>query len=370
MAFLEGLTPQLSEALAARLGVSAQTGYALAAALALGASLAVAFVVKAFVLRGLRLAAARSSNKTDDVLASALRGPVYLFALLLGACAAVMLTPSPVTLRAWAPRLFTIFALAGLAVFGARVIGGLLTVYGGRAFSSIIVRSLVRRLLVIVVYTIGFLLILDYLGLEITPLLTTLGLAGLAVALALQDTLANFFAGLWVQADRPLDVGHYVRIDDVGVEGFVEAIGWRTTKIRTLPNNSVVIPNARVASSVVTDFDLPTPPMGVNVEMRLAPDVDTRHVERVLMEEGRRAVAELPGMTREAEPFVRFNGFVESGLAFALHFRVNSFVEQYAIAHEMRHRLHERFMREGIRLSFPIRTLRVEGGEGLRALTS
>ncbi|HVM46088.1 MAG TPA: mechanosensitive ion channel domain-containing protein [Candidatus Thermoplasmatota archaeon] len=361
MAFHDGLSPALSEELAARLGVSATTGYVLATLAAVGGALLVAYLAHNVLVRWLRPLAARSRTQADDVLTGALRGPIYLFALLLGVSVAILVTPSPAALRAWAPRILFILLLAALVVVGARVVAGLLNAYGGRAFRSAVVRSLVRRLLVLVVYTVGFLLILDNLGLRITPLLTTLGLAGLAIALALQDTLSNFFAGLWMQAERPIDVGDYVRVEDIGVEGFVAQVGWRTTKIRTLPNNQVIIPNARLASSVVTDFSLPEPRIGVRVEMRLAPGVDTRHVERVLLDEARRAAGELPGFLMPPEPFVRFNAFSEYGLDFALHFQVASFVDQYAILHEMRHRLHERLPREGIHFSFPIR-IQMQGG--------
>ena len=85
---------------------------------------------------------------------------------------------------------------------------------------------------------------LESLGVPVAPLLTTLGIGSLAVALALQDTLANFFAGLYLLADRPVRTGDYVKLHE-GAEGFVETIGWRSSRLRTSSNNIVVVPNSQ-----------------------------------------------------------------------------------------------------------------------------
>ena len=105
---------------------------------------------------------------------------------------------------------------------------------------------------------IGLLVTLDSLNISITPLLTTLGIGGLAVALAFKDTLANFFAGLYVLADRPIRVGDLVKIEG-GPEGYVESIGWRSTRIRTLANNIAILPNSKVSESMITNY-LPAGP--------------------------------------------------------------------------------------------------------------
>src|SRR5207302_9529306 len=89
-----------------------------------------------------------------------------------------------------------------------------------------------------VVFLIGFLVLLDALGIQITPILTALSVGGLAVALALQDTLSNLFAGVHLLADKPIRVGDYVKIADT-VEGYVVDIGWRSTCVSILQNKAV-----------------------------------------------------------------------------------------------------------------------------------
>ncbi|MDQ7780508.1 MAG: mechanosensitive ion channel, partial [Planctomycetota bacterium] len=112
-------------------------------------------------------------------------------------------------------------------------------------------QALVRIALII----IGVLVVLDTIGVSITPLLTTLGIGSVAVALALQDTLSNFFAGLYVTADKPIRVGDYIKLDEQ-TEGFVTLISWRSTRILTLANNAIVIPNQKLAQSVILNYSL------------------------------------------------------------------------------------------------------------------
>src|SRR5205814_7793895 len=115
------------------------------------------------------------------------------------------------------------------------------------------------------------LILLDVLGVKITPLLTALGVGGLAVALALQDTLSNLFAGVHLLADRPIRVGDYVKIAE-NIEGHVVDVGWRSTRVRTLGNNVMIVPNKRVAESVIVNYDMPERPMSTQGAVRRGPD--------------------------------------------------------------------------------------------------
>ena len=142
------------------------------------------------------------------------------------------------------------------------------------------------------------------LGIQITPILTALGVGGLAVALALQDTRSNLFAGVHLLADRPIRVGDYIKIAD-SVEGYVVDVGWRSTRVRTLQNMVMVVPNKKVAESVITNYDLPEPRVALLLRMGVSYDSDPDHVERVLVDEAVRAVGEVPGLLAEPAPLAR-----------------------------------------------------------------
>jgi len=209
----------------------------------------------------------------------------------------------------------------------------------------------------VVIWIVGILVMLSGLGVSITPILTALGVGGLAVALALQDTLSNFFAGLHLLMDKPLRVGDFVKLES-GQEGYVEDIGWRTTRIRMLPNNMVIIPNNKITQSILTNYYLPDPRMAVLIPISVSYDVDPDQVERVLMEETTQAIGHLPGLLREPAPFVRFiPGFGNSSLDFTLICQVGEFTDQYLVQHDLRKRILRRFKAEGIEIPYPQRTV-------------
>jgi small-conductance mechanosensitive channel len=209
----------------------------------------------------------------------------------------------------------------------------------------------------VVIWIVGTLVMLSGLGVSITPILTALGVGGLAVALALQDTLSNFFAGLHLLMDKPLRVGDFVKLES-GQEGYVEDIGWRTTRIRMLPNNMVIIPNNKITQSILTNYYLPEPRMALLIPISVAYDVDPDQVERMLVDETTQAIGHLPGLLAEPAPFVRFiPGFGNSSLDFTLICQVGEFTDQYLVQHELRKRILRRFKAEGIEIPYPQRTV-------------
>lgn len=202
-------------------------------------------------------------------------------------------------------------------------------------------------------------ILLDNLGVSLTAVWTTLGVGSVAIALALQDTLSNFFAGVYLRLDRPVRVGDYVKLES-NEEGFVDHLGWRSTRIRTLPNNIVVVPNAKLASAIVTNYSMPETAMSLLVSISVSYESDPDSVEQILIEEATSAAAEVDGLLAEPAPFVRFiPGFGDSSLNFTLICRVATFVDQYLAQHELRKRILARFRREGISIPFPQRDVHV-----------
>ena len=106
-----------------------------------------------------------------------------------------------------------------------------------------------KRVMPLVVYSLGFLMALSVLNIPISPILAGLGIGGLAVALAVQPTLANFFAGTYVVTEGELRVGDYIELQG-GPAGYVVEVGWRSTKVRSMYNNLVIIPNSQMANNL------------------------------------------------------------------------------------------------------------------------
>lgn len=201
-------------------------------------------------------------------------------------------------------------------------------------------------------------IVLENLGIHLTAVWTTLGIGSVAVALALQDTLGNFFAGLYLMADRPVSPGDYVKLDS-GQEGFVVRVGWRSTSLRMLANNLVVVPNSTLAKAVITNFSMPENRMSYVLPVSVAYGTDPRRVEKILVEVAREAARDgLAGLLAAPEPFARFiPGFGNSSLDFSLIVQVRGFTDQYLVQSELRKRIVERFKKEGIEMPFPTRTI-------------
>jgi small-conductance mechanosensitive channel len=180
---------------------------------------------------------------------------------------------------------------------------------------------------------------------------------GLAVALALQDTLSNLFAGFYVSLAGQVRVNDYVKLEG-GEEDYVVDISWRSPSIRALANNLIIVPNAKLAQAIVTNYHLPEKRMSLLIPIGVDYESDPAHIDKVFLDEAARAANEIPGLLADPPPFVRFiPGFGDSSLDFTLICQVREFVDQYSAQHELRKRIFERFRREGINIPFPIRTL-------------
>jgi len=211
---------------------------------------------------------------------------------------------------------------------------------------------------------LALLILLGALNISITPILTALGVGGLAVALALQDTLSNLFAGFYMAVAGQVRLGDYIKLN-TGEEGYVTDITWRSTTIRALGNNLIIIPNSKLAQAVVTNFHLPEKRMSLSIQVGVSYDSDPERVERVLLEVACQGATEIPGLLADPAPAVRFMpGFGDSAMTFTLVCQVGEFPDQFLVQHELRKRILKRFREESIEIPFPARSVYMR--EGLR----
>ncbi len=210
---------------------------------------------------------------------------------------------------------------------------------------------------------LALIIVLENLGISLTAVWTTLGVGSVAVALALQETLSNFFAGVYLVVDRPMSPGDYIKLD-TGHEGFVVRVGWRSSLLRTRENNLIVIPNSTLAKAVITNYSIPDLRTGLVIPVSAAYGADVRLVEKVLVEVAVEAGREgLEGLLMEPPPVARLvPGFGASSLDFSLIVHVRRFTDQSPVASELRKRILARFEKEGIEMPFPTQTVRIESG--------
>ena len=334
------------------------TTYLVPAAAALGGC-ALGLLVQRTALHRLQGLAKRTAWKADDVLVHALRGPVVLWFTLAGLYVALELLRLPASAErplgrallvlsilsvTWAAARFTVQALRESAMQGA--------------LRSV---SLIANVAAAGIWVIGALVALERLGISITPLLTALGVGGLAVALALQDTLANLFAGLRVLAAGKIRSGDYVRLES-GQEGYVQDITWAQTTLREMSNSLVIVPNVKLATSITVNYHFPDLQQGMSVRMSVARGSDLARVERVALEVARGVQRDVEGAVHDYQPVILFQGYGESSVDFLVVLRSARYDTRGMLVHEFIRRIDARFAAEGIEVPFPTRTVHLEDG--------
>ena len=334
-----------------------------------------AFAVGAFVLRiFLNVAAGRLESRGPDSIVpdmlKAARLPAILFVLILGLYLAIISLPIEgsgwrnVATQAWKIGIVLVMVQAGASAvdFFVKWYIRVVAPKTETALDDVLLPQ-VRRFLLVVVYGIGALIVLDTLGITISPLLGGLGITGLAVALALQPTLGNFFAGTYVLSDGALNVDDFIELSG-GPSGYVVEVGWRSTKIPTVYNNLVIIPNSVLADTIVTNYQAPSNAISVLVHCGVSYDSDLTQVHDIALECSRKAVRESPSAT-DFDPVVNFNNFGDSNIDFYVFAQANDRIAGFALKSDIIKEMHARFTEEGIEINYPVRKLVYEGGQKL-----
>ncbi len=275
----------------------------------------------------------------------------FFFAGLYGAILTLPINPAASGIM---QKLLTAIFLYTVTLVLARLAAGLMTIYGQRTEG--LSASLLSNLARIIVITFGVLMILQALGISITPILATLGIGGLAVALAFQDTLSNLFSGLYLIISGQVRTGDYVKLES-GEEGYVSDITWRNTTIKEIPNNLIVVPNTKLGSAIFKNYHLPAPEIVFQVPVGVSYDSDLEQVEQVTLSVAREVMQTVPGGVPEFEPFIRYQDFEDFRINFIAFLRVKEFFDQRLVKHEFVKRLHKRYREEGIEIPLLIKNV-------------
>lgn len=306
------------------------------------------FIFRRFLLRF----AEKTKTELDDKVLKALEKPLFWIILLSGVYGAIKSYEPLFQYAELANKIFKVIAiLIGLYV-GTKVVSGVVWWYARREERIYKTFAGIKTLINVFIYIFAILLVLHTLDYDVTALAAGLGIAALAIALAFQSTLSNFFAGIYITAERSVKIGDYVELEN-GLAGYVTEIGWRSTKIRTLPNNLVVIPNSKLAESIVTDYYAPEKEMGVVIPCGVSYDSDLDKVERVTIEVAKMVLKNIEGGVPDFEPFIRYNKFGESNIEFSVILRVREFTNKFLVTHEFIKELRKRYREEGIEIAYP-----------------
>ncbi len=315
-------------------------------------------LLKKIVFAHVRRFAKRTATKIDDIILYALDLPLVLLIFAGGIFVLdnVFQFSKDSEILVFVDVAFKATTIFAVILFFDRLLKMLIETYAERTSILRDSKGMVRGIVRATVMGLGLLILLDSFGVSITPIIASLGIGSLAVALALQPTLENFFSGIQIMVDKPISVGQFIKLDS-GEEGYVHKIGWRSTWVRMLPNNMVVIPNKVLVDSKVLNYYYPEPEMAVLVQVGVHYDSDLEHVEKVTIEVGEEVLRSVQGGVPEFKPFIRYHTFNDFSIDFTVILRAKEFVDNYLVKHEFIKRLHKRFDEEGIVIPYPINTL-------------
>ena len=301
-------------------------------------------------------------NQLGQQLIGAITAPVHLIVFVQGLFVATTVVSALDPWRDGIATAWGVFMIILVAMVIARSINEVVDWYASYTSSNREANFATRiipifeRVVSVVIYATAGLLVLDQLNIEISPLLAGLGIGGLAVALALQPTLGNFFAGTYLASSDIMAPGDYVELEG-GLRGYVTEISWRNTRIRTPFNNLVTIPNTRISDSILTNYYGPTMKIGVIVSSGVSYDSDLAHVERVALEVAGQVVGDVPGAIKDFTPWFGYEQFGDSNIDFWVWLEAKDRVASFVMKSELIKRLHKRFGEEGIEINYPVRKL-------------
>ena len=341
--------------------ISGNTRAFIVAGVIVAAATIVGFIVERILIAGLRRAAASTKFVFDDIIVSSVRGLARWGFFLLGVFTALPVLPIPLSMSEGITTAARLLILVLAIIIVGRFASGIAAHYAHRLLPSSV--SLTKLIVNVIVMAFGLLIIFQTLGIKITPVLAALGVGGLAVALALQDTLANFFSGMQVLASRQIRIGDYIRLDG-GQEGFVHDIGWRSATLKMLNNNMIIVPNTKLAQAIVINYSLQEREFAVRMSIGVAYDSDLEKVESVTIEVAREVSQRVEGADKNFEPQVRFHTFGASSIDFNLTLRYHDYGAQFLAQHELVKALHKRYATEGIEIPFPIQTVYTREAHG------
>ncbi len=308
-----------------------------------------------FALKKLRQRAEKSETKLDDIVLHALGKPLYVLILVAGIYYAIHQTPYLVELMnqkdadyQYRKFILTIFGTWVVATLAKNVVKEYGYEWASRTDSVMDDRlvALADMSVMYVIWLIGIMVALDVIGKPITPLLTGMGIAGLALALAAQNVLTNVFGGVAITLDQLYKVGD--RVEFGGVYGDIYEIKPRYTKIKTLNNTIITVPNSKVINDNIINFAVPDTMVRVKIPVSVAYGTDPKEVDSILLD----IVSKTPLVLNDPKPLVRFTEYAASSQNFEVLVWVKHYDDRHPVVDWILREMFVRFREENIEIPF------------------
>ncbi len=302
---------------------------------------------------------AKTKTKVDEIILENIRSPIQVLIITFGFFFAVKYSQPEFSIGSISIlQIFSILWIIAITFLVSRIIKALFEAYTYELKEKLhrkiddTLFNFTRKLINFAVWIIALSIILKQFGIEITPLLAGLGIAGIAIAMALKDTLSNFLSAIYITADRPMKLGDYIELD-ANTAGYVVDIGWRTTRLRTWDHNYLILPNSKIAESVFRNYNAPKTEMTTLVSCGVSYDSDLKKVEKVALAVAKKVQKSVDGTIKDYEPSLRFREFGDNAITFTVSLRVKNRESRGRVVHEFIKALKISFDKEKIEIPFP-----------------
>ncbi len=301
-----------------------------------------------------------TKNKLDDKLVDILKKPVTVWVIFYGFVDSILLLPLPITLAELVIEIYNIFVVAVITWIIYRVFKNIVIEYAFHISSKRknsddienILIPVIEKIGVASIILIGGIMALQALGVDITVLIAGMGVMGIIIGFAAQDTLGNFFAGIHILLDRAFKIGDYVVFEGDDRVYIVKDVGLRSTKLYDIfAHTMIFVPNSQIANHKIINLNKPDKKMRIRIDVGVSYDSNIERVKTLL----RKIAIEHPNILKndEFQPVVVFREFGESSLNFTLYAWVDEVENQWAVASELRAKILNTFRKEGITIPFP-----------------
>ena len=299
------------------------------------------------------------TSPTYIICAKALRGIPIAWSLAIGLYWAINSIEMITRLQTFLSQCLIALLMFSTTIVIARIVVGIIELYTKSTSSQIPATSILTNLIQISIYVLGILIILQSFGISVAPIIAALGVGGLAVALGLQDTLANIFSGLHLILSKQLKLGDYIRLS-TGEEGRVTDITWRFTTIQASSNNVIIVPNQKIASAILTNYNMPVQEVTVVIPMSVSYNSDLNKVETVTLHVANKVMEELEPTIIDFKPTLSFHTLGQSSIDFNVVLRSGEFSSQFKLKHEFIKQIIETYRKENITIPFQTNTVILE----------
>jgi small-conductance mechanosensitive channel len=321
-------------------------------------SLLLGLIFETRILSILLKKASKYPQRIDSIIITSFRGVIILWSILLGFYLSLSLPNLPVypTLIIIVKKGLTAAFLSSLTLLIARLSVSLLRVYTTGDDGSSPLTSLFEFLTKILIFSVGILIILQSVGIAITPLLTAFGVGGVSIGLALQTTLSNLMSGINIITSKKVRPGDYIRLK-TGESGYVRDVELKYTILQEITDNFLVIPNSQLLAGSFSNYNLPDKSLLIPVEININYDSDLEQVEAITLEAANEILSQRNKnnntVNKTSDCLIRYNKFDYYGINLMVFLRVQEeeLFEHLTIKHEFLKKVHNSYKEVGIKFS-------------------